>query len=45
MKSMNFEKTKDIFAEFALSTDEMMKVRGGDQGQPIVIPTPPPVKI
>lgn len=42
MKTLDFEKTVDIFAEFALSNEEMINVRGGD-GDPIL--TPPPVKI
>lgn len=41
MKTLDFEKTVDIFAEFALSNEEMINVRGGD-GDPTV---PPPVKI
>jgi hypothetical protein len=46
MKTLNFEKTKDIFAEFALSNDEMINVRGGSsQGTPTVLPPFPPIKI
>ena len=29
MKTLNFELTKDIFNEFALSNEEMIYVRGG----------------
>ena len=43
MKTLNFEKSKNIFAEFALSNVEMIKVRGGDDGEPS--PILPPVKI
>jgi hypothetical protein len=43
MKTLNFEKTKSIFAEFALSSKEMINVRGG--GEPIVKPSLPPIKI
>jgi hypothetical protein len=43
MKTLNFELTKDIFDQFALSNEEMIYVRGGDEGE--VKPTPPPVKI
>jgi hypothetical protein len=43
MKTLNFEKTVDIFAEFALSNEEMINVRGGD-GPGDMVP-PPPVKI
>jgi hypothetical protein len=44
MKTLNFEKTKDIFAGFILSNEEMINVRGGDaDGDPI--PVPPVIKI
>ncbi len=42
METLNFEKTKDIFAEFALSSEEMINVRGGEGD---VLPHPPPVLI
>lgn len=42
MKTLNFEKTVDIFTDFVLTNAEMINVRGGD-GDPIV--PPPPVKI
>jgi len=42
MKTLNLEKSKNIFAEFALSSVEMIKVRGGDgDPQPIL----PPIRI
>ncbi len=44
MKTLNFEKTNDIFAKFALTNVEMIKVRGGET-DPIIKATPPPVKI
>jgi hypothetical protein len=44
MKTLNFEKTNDIFAEFTLSNEEMINVRGGE-GDPVVIPVPPTIKI
>ena len=43
MKTLNFEESFDMFAEFALSSEEMFKVRGG--GDPVAIPNPPPVRI
>lgn len=42
MTTLDLEKTKDIFAEFALSSEEMINVRGGD-GE--IIPPKPPIKI
>ena len=44
MNILNIKLTKDIFNEFALSNEEMIYVRGGG-GDPIAIPTPPPIKI
>ena len=44
MKSLNFELTKGMFDEFALTNDEMINVRGGDI-EPTPMPTLPPVKI
>ena len=40
MKTLNFKKTESIFAKFALTTEEMIKVRGGD-GDPLGPPKPP----
>jgi hypothetical protein len=46
MKTLNFKKTSDLFAEFALSNDEMIKVRGGDgEGDGTLKPPIPPIKI
>lgn len=42
MKTQNFELGKDIFSTFTLLNEEMINVRGGgDEGEPIVLPTPP----
>ncbi|MBW6500669.1 MAG: hypothetical protein K0B05_04670 [Bacteroidales bacterium] len=46
MKTLNLEVVKDILREFILSDEEMICVRGGNKdGDPIVMPNPPPVKI
>lgn len=46
MKTMTIDLTKDIFTEFTLSIEEMIYVRGGDaEGDPITLPTQPPIKI
>ena len=42
MKTLNFELTKDIFNEFALSNEEMIYVRGGE-GE--IRPPQPPIII
>ncbi len=44
MKTLNLEKTEDIFAGFTLTNEEMINVRGGE-GDPITIPVPPTIKI
>jgi len=44
MKTLNFELPKGIFDEFALSTEEMINVRGGVI-DPTPLPTTPPIKI
>jgi hypothetical protein len=44
MKTLDFERTVDIFADYALSNEEMINVRGGDGGDHM-LPPPPPVKI
>ncbi|MBN2633364.1 MAG: hypothetical protein JXR66_07410 [Bacteroidales bacterium] len=47
MKTMKFKKSGQFFAEFALTVEQMRKVRGGDGdgSDPILIPPLPPVKI
>ncbi|MCX6320761.1 MAG: hypothetical protein NTX93_03030 [Bacteroidia bacterium] len=45
MKTLNFELTKDIFNEFALSNEEMIYVRGGEETDPVSLPTPPTIRI
>ena len=44
MKTLNFELTKGVFDEFALTNDEMINVRGGEI-EPTPMPSLPPVKI
>jgi hypothetical protein len=44
MKALNFESTKSIFDEFALTNEEMICVRGGEI-DPTPIPAQPPIKI
>jgi hypothetical protein len=44
MKTLNFDLTKSIFDEFALSNEEMINVRGG-QIEPTPLPSNPPIKI
>jgi len=44
MTTLNFESTKGIFEEFALTNEEMICVRGGTI-DPTPMPAPPPIKI
>ncbi|MGA1976532.1 MAG: hypothetical protein ABSG89_01610 [Bacteroidales bacterium] len=44
MKTLNFKKAEDIFVEFALNFDEMLKVRGGTDN-PVILPVIPSPKI
>lgn len=44
MKTLNSKLTKDIFTEFALSIEEMICVRGGEN-DPIIKTTIPPIII
>jgi hypothetical protein len=38
MKNMKSEQTEEIFNEFTLTTEEMICVKGGDAGDPILRP-------
>jgi hypothetical protein len=41
MKTLNFEK----FEELQLSAEEMIFVRGGNEGDPTPLPSTPPIKV
>jgi len=45
MKTLNFETIEEIFNDYALTNEEMICVKGGDAGEPIVKPSVPPVRI
>lgn len=45
MKTQDAEKNSAVFSEFELSVSEMLSVRGGDGGEPIVLPNPPRIII
>jgi hypothetical protein len=46
MKTLIMKNIDEIFVEYALTAEEMICVKGGDQGgEPIVMPCPPPVRI
>jgi hypothetical protein len=43
MKTLNLKLT-DLLNEFALTNEEMINVRGGE-GDPISLPTNPPIRV
>jgi hypothetical protein len=45
MKTLNFKNTNDILVKFALSNEEMIKVRGGNTGEPTILPPALTIKI
>jgi hypothetical protein len=45
MKTLNLKNIDQIFEEYALSVEEMICVKGGEAGDPIIKPSTPPVKI
>jgi len=45
MKTLNQKNIDEIFSEYALTVEEMICVKGGDQGEPILKPSVPPIKI
>lgn len=47
MKNLTSEQTRNLFAGYELSVDELFNIRGGDktQSEPIVLPPTPPIKI
>jgi hypothetical protein len=45
MKTLNLKNIEEIFNEYALTTEEMIFVKGGDAGEPILKPSVPPIKI
>jgi len=45
MKTLNFKNTEEIFSDFVLTAEEMICIKGGDAGEPILKPSVPPVKI
>jgi hypothetical protein len=45
MKTLNLKNIDEILKEYALSAEEMICVKGGENGDPILKPSVPPVKI
>jgi len=47
MENLISETTRDIFAAYELTNEEMFNIRGGDyiHSEPIMLPPTPPVKI
>ena len=45
MKTLKLKNINEIFNEYTLTTEEMICVKGGESGEPILKPSIPPVKI
>lgn len=45
MKNLTLRNLDEIFNEYALTEEEMICVKGGDTGEPILKPSTPPIKI
>jgi hypothetical protein len=45
METLNLKNIDEILNYYALSVEEMICVKGGDAGDPILKPSIPPVKI
>ena len=45
MKNLTLRNLDEIFSEYALTAEEMICVKGGDAGEPILKPSTPPIKI
>lgn len=45
MKNLTLEQISAVYIEYVMTSDEMIRVKGGDGGEPIVVPNPPRPKI
>jgi len=45
MKKIYLEKMEETFGVYTLSVEEMITVKGGDMGEPTLVPTPPPPRV
>jgi hypothetical protein len=45
METLKMKNIDEILAEYALTVEEMICVKGGDAGEPILKPSTPPIKI
>lgn len=45
MKTPNLKNIDEIFNDYVLTVEEMICIKGGDAGEPIIKPSTPPVKI
>ena len=45
MKKNYLEKMEETFGVYTLSVEEMITVKGGDMGEPTLVPTPPPPRV
>jgi len=45
MKNLTLRNLDEIFNEYSLTVEEMICVKGGNAGEPILKPSTPPIKI
>jgi len=45
MKNLNLNNIEESLNSYALTVEEMISVKGGDMGEPIILPSVPPIKI
>jgi hypothetical protein len=45
MKNLTLKNLDEIFSEYSLTAEEMICIKGGDAGEPILKPSTPPIKI
>jgi hypothetical protein len=45
MKNFTLEQISTVYSEYVMTSEEMIRVKGGDGGEPIVVPNPPKPRI
>ncbi len=45
MKNLTLAKNEEILSAYALSAEEMICIKGGDKGEPILLPVLPDPKL
>ncbi len=45
MKAKNNDAVNEIFEGYSLTCEEMIRIRGGEDTDPVILPNPPKVKV